>query len=125
MGLQIDFPNGWQGTLINPSNSIVSRREINVTSYLVNTTEKGFYSFINSIEPSDNISTQEIFQTAMNSILSEVFESLEQVDPIISVCAISKDSVKSFQNLSGIDPPTKSLVSIWYEYTFSVMSQII
>ena len=123
--LQIDFPNGWQGTLIKPANTlIVSPPEINVTSYLVNTTERGFYSFVNSIPLSDNITTQNIFQTAMNSVLNEVFESLGQVNPTISVSAISKDSIKSFHNLSGIQPPTKSLASIWYEYTFSVMNQM-
>jgi hypothetical protein len=38
---------------------------------------------------------------------------------------IKIDSLKSFQNLSGIEPPTTSLASIWYEYTFSVMNQMI
>lgn len=125
IGLQIDFPNGWQGTEIKPANSlIISPPEINVTDYLTSATEQGFYSFISSIEPRNDISTQEIFQTAMSSILNEALGSLEQLDPIISVSPMSKDSVNSLQNLSGIAPPTDSLASIWYEYTFSALNQM-
>jgi hypothetical protein len=125
LGLQIDFPNGWKGTEIKPANSlIISPPEINVTDYLTSATEQGFYSFISSNEPRNDISTQEIFQTAMNSILNEALGSLEQLDPIISVSSMSKDSVKSLQNLSGIAPPTESLASIWYEYTLSALNQM-
>jgi hypothetical protein len=125
LGLAYNFPSEWKGTLIKPTNSlIVSPPEVNVTSYLVNATEQGLYSFIFSVNLSSKDLTQEIFQTAMNSVLSEVFQSLEQQGPTISVSAISKDSVKSFQNLSGIEPPTKSLGSIWYEYSFSVMNKM-
>jgi hypothetical protein len=61
----------------------------------------------------------------MNSVFNEVFQSLEQLGPTVSVSAISKDSLSSFQNLSGIEPPSTSLASIWYEYTFSVMNQMV
>ena len=125
IGLQIDFPNGWQGTEIKPANAlIISPPEINVTGYLASATEQGFYSFISSIEPRNDISTQQIFQTAMSSILNEALGSLEQLDPIISVSPMNKDSVKSLQNHSGIAPPTESLASIWYEYTFSALNQM-
>jgi hypothetical protein len=126
LGLQYDFPNEWKGTLINPANSlIVSPPGVNVTSYMINATENALYSLILSIDLSSKDMTQEIFQTAINSVLSEVFQSLEQIGPTISVSAMSKDSIKSFQNLSGVEPPTKSLASIWYEYTFSIMNQMV
>jgi hypothetical protein len=126
LGLQIDFPSGWHGTYIKPANALVlSRPEINITSYLVNTTEKAFYSFLNSIPLSENITAQDIFQAAINPVMNEAFESFKQVTPAISVSAISKDSIKSLQNLSGIEPPTKSLASIWYDYTPSVMNQML
>jgi hypothetical protein len=125
LGLQIDFPDGWQGTLIKPASTlIVSPPEINVTNYFLNTTERALYSIFNSIPISENLTTQDIIQSAMNSVFNEVFESLGQVTPTISVSAISKDSIKSFQNVSGIQPPTNSLTSIWYDYTFSVMDQM-
>jgi hypothetical protein len=126
LGVQIDFPNGWQGTLIKPTKTlIVSPPEINVTDYLVNTTEKEFYSFINSIPLTENTTIQDIIQTALNSVFNEVFESLEQITPAISVSAISKDSIKYFQNLSGIEPPTKSVSSIWYDYTLAVINEML
>ena len=126
LGLQYDFPNEWKGTLINPANSlIVSPPGVNVTSYMINATENALYSLILSVDPSSKDMTQEIFQTAINSVLSEVFQSLEQIGPTISVSAMSKDSIKSFQNVSGVEPPAKSLASIWYEYTFSIMNQMV
>jgi hypothetical protein len=126
LGLQYDFPNEWKGTLINPANSlIVSPPGVNVTSYMINATENALYSLILSVDPSSKDMTQEIFQTAINSVLSEVFQSLEQIGPTISVSTMSKDSIKSFQNLSGVEPPTKSLASTWYEYTFSIMNQMV
>jgi hypothetical protein len=125
LGLEYDFPDGWKGILIRPANSlIVSPPEINLTNYMVNATEQGFYSIITSINLTNNDVTQEIFQTAMNSVLNEVFESLGELGPTISVSAISKDSLESFQNLSSIPPPSKSLSSVWYEYSFSVMNQM-
>lgn len=125
LGLEYDFPDGWKGTVIRPANSlIVSPPGINLTNYMVNATEQGLYSLIGSVNLSSTDVTQEVFQTAMNSVLNEVFESLDQLGPTISVSAISKDSMKSFQNLSGIEPPTQSLASIWYEYSFSVMNQM-
>jgi tetratricopeptide (TPR) repeat protein len=126
LGLHYDFPNEWKGTLINPVNSlIVSPPGVNVTSYMINATENTLYSLILSVDPSSKDMTQEIFQTAINSVMSEVFQSLEQIGPTISVSAMSKDSIKSFQNLSEVEPPTESLASIWYEYTFSVMNQMV
>ena len=126
LGLQYDFPNEWKGTLIKPANSlIVSPPGVNFTNYMVNATEQAFYSFIFSANLSSEELTQEIFQTAMNSVLNEVFQSLEQLGPTVSVSTISKDSLRSFQNLSGIEPPSTSLSSIWYEYTFSVMNQMV
>jgi hypothetical protein len=92
---------------------------------MMNATENALYSLIFSVDLSSKDASQEIFQTATNSVLSEVFQSLEQLGPTISVSAMSKDSIKSFQNLSGIDPPTNSLASIWYEYTFSIMNQMV
>lgn len=126
MGLQIDFPNGWQGTLIKPANTLIlSPPEINITSYMVNATQNGFYSFINSIPLTGNITTQDILQTGLNAVLGEVFQNLENITPSVSVSAISKDSIKSFQNLSGIEPPTKSLASIWYDYTTAVTNKML
>lgn len=125
LGIEYDFPDAWKGTVIRPANSlIVSPPEINLTDYMVNTTEQGLYSLIASFNLSSTDVTEEVFQTAMNSVLNEVFESLNQLGPTISVSAISKDSVESFQNLSGIEPPTQSLASIWYEYSFSVINQM-
>jgi hypothetical protein len=126
LGLQIDFPNGWQGTLIKPANALIlSPPEINVTSYMVNATENGLYSFINSIPLTGNITMQDILHTGLNAVMGEVFQSLENLTPTISVSAISKDSIKSFQNLSGIEPPTKSLASIWYDYTSEVTNKML
>lgn len=126
LGLQYDFPNEWKGTLINQANSlIVSPPGVNVTSFIMNATENALYSLISSVDLSSKDMSPEILQTAINSVLSEVFQSLERLGPTISVSAMSKDSIKSFQNLSGIKPPTKSLASIWYEYTFSIMNQMV
>jgi hypothetical protein len=126
LGLQFDFPKGWQGTLIKPANTLIlSPPEINITSYMVNTTESGLYSFINAIPLTDNITIQDILQTGLNAVFSEAFQNLENITPTISVSAISKDSIKSFQNLSGIESPTKSLASIWYEYTTAVTNKML
>lgn len=126
LGLQYVFPDEWKGTVINQGNSlIVSPPGVNVTSYMMNATENALYSLIFSVDFNNKDMTQEIFQTAINSVLSEVFQNLEQLGPTISVSVMSKDSIKSFQNISGIEPPTNSLTSLWYEYTFSVMNQML
>jgi len=125
LGLQIHFPNGWHGTLIKPADTLViSPPEINITRYFVDTAERGLYSMVNSIPLSENITSQNILRTSMNSMFNQVFESLGQLKPTISVSGIDKDAIKSFQNLSGIQPPTKSLSSIWYDYALSIMNQI-
>jgi len=126
LGLQYSFPNGWKGTLINQANSvIVSPPGINVTSFVMNATENALYSLLFSVDFNNKGMTQEIFQTAIISVLSEVFQNLEKLGPTISVSVMSKDSIKSFQNLSGVEPPTNSLASLWYEYTFSMMNQML
>jgi hypothetical protein len=126
LGLQIDFPNGWQGTLIKPANALIlSPPGINITSYMVNATENGLYSIINSIPLTGNITMQDILQTGLIAALGEVFQSLENLTPMISVAAISKDTIKSFQNQSGIEPPTESSASIWYDYTNVVTNKML